>query len=299
VDRQAAEDWIRAHVEPVGPIEVTHDRPWSTVLRVPVAGGSIWFKACSDVQAFEPRLTAELSARWSDRVAEVLAHDQERAWLLLGDAGAPVGIYGSPPDVWLEALPPYAELQRGETAHAGEHLAHGVPDLRTDTLPARYEDFLRHELPIDDDEIERLRNFQPRFAELCAELASRAIPESIQHDDLHGANLYLHDGRMRVLDWGDSSIAHPFFSLVVTFRFLDEINRLAPDDPWFTRLRDTYLEPWGDGLTDVFELAIRVGAFAHAIAWARQRDHLSESERPEFDRPYRMVLRRAVARTES
>jgi hypothetical protein len=259
----------------------------------------VWFKACSDVQAFEPRLSAELSARWSDRVAEVLAHDEERAWLLLADAGMPIGVYGSPPDAWLEALPPYAELQRGETAYADDHLAHSVPDLRIATLPARYEDFLRHELPIDEDEIRRLRDFQPRFAELCAELAGLGIPESVQHDDLHLANVYLHDGQMRVLDWGDSSIAHPFFSLVVTFRFLDEINHLAPNDLWFTRLRDAYLEPWGNGLTEVFELAIRVGAFAHAIAWARQRDHLSESERPEFDRPYRMVLRRAVARTES
>jgi hypothetical protein len=299
VDRQAVEDWIRAHVEPVGPVVVEHERPWSTVLRVPVAGGSVWFKACSDVQAFEPRLTAELSARWSDRVAEVLAHDEERAWVLLADAGTPIGVYGSPPDPWLEALPPYAELQRGETAYADDHLAHDVPDLRIATLPARYEDFLQHELPIDEDEIGRLRDFQPRFAELCADLAGLGIAESIQHDDLHLANVYLHDGRMRVLDWGDSSIAHPFFSLVVTFRFLDEINHLAPNDLWFTRLRDAYLEPWGNGLTEVFELAIRVGAFAHAIAWARQRDHLSESERPEFDRPYRMVLRRAVARTES
>jgi hypothetical protein len=299
VDRQAVEDWIRAHVEPVGAVEVTHERPWSTVIRVPVAGGSVWFKACSDVQTFEPRLSAELSARWSDRVAEVLAHDEERAWLLLADAGTPIGVYGSPPDAWLEALPPYAELQRGETAYADDHLAHSVPDLRIATLPARYEDFLRHELPIDEDEIRRLRDFQPRFAELCAELAGLGIPESVQHDDLHLANVYLHDGQMRVLDWGDSSIAHPFFSLVVTFRFLDEINHLAPNDPWFTRLRDAYLEPWGSGLTEVFELALRVGALAHAIAWARQRDYLPESERPEFDRPYRLVLQRAVARADA
>jgi hypothetical protein len=39
VVRADAEDWIRAHVEPVGPIETEHDRPWATVLRVPIAGG--------------------------------------------------------------------------------------------------------------------------------------------------------------------------------------------------------------------------------------------------------------------
>jgi hypothetical protein len=47
----------------------------------------------------------------------------------------------------------------------------------------------------------------------------------------------------------------------------------------------------------VFALAMRVGAFAHAIAWLRQRDHLSAMERTEFDRGFRIVLRRAIART--
>src|SRR5438132_6340443 len=63
LDRAAAEEWIRAHVHPVGPIQTTHIRPWSTVLRVPLADSSVWFKACAPVQAFEPRLTAELFAR--------------------------------------------------------------------------------------------------------------------------------------------------------------------------------------------------------------------------------------------
>jgi hypothetical protein len=97
-----------------------------------------------------------------------------------------------------------------------------------------------------------------------------------------------------VLDWGDSSIGHPFASLVVTFRFLEGVNKLRPADPWFTRLRDAYLEPWGTGLTETFALAIRVGTFAHSFAWARQRAHLAEHERADFDPHYADLLRRAI-----
>jgi hypothetical protein len=111
-------------VEPVGTIETVHERPWAMVLRVPLADGVAWFKACAPVQAFEPRLTAELYARWPDRVAEVLGYDEERAWLLLADAGRPVGSFGNPPEAWLAALPMYAELQRGEAAHVREHFDH-------------------------------------------------------------------------------------------------------------------------------------------------------------------------------
>ena len=96
---------------------------------------------------------------------------------------------------------------------------------------------------------------------------------------------------------GDASISHPFASLVVTFRFLEEVNGLPPDDAWFSRLRDAYLEPWGRGLAEVFSLATRVGAFAHAFAWVRQRDALPSDERPNFDLVYAVVLRRAIAQT--
>lgn len=173
----AVEEWIRACVEPVGTIETVHERPWATVLRVPLATGVVWFKACAPVQAFEPRLTAELYARWPDRVAEVLAYDEERAWLLLADAGKPVGAFGDPPEAWLAALPLYGELQRGEAAYAQEHLARGVPDLRLATLPARYDELLQLDLPLEREEARRLLDFAPRLVELCDELAAYDVPD--------------------------------------------------------------------------------------------------------------------------
>jgi hypothetical protein len=292
-----AEAWVRSRVAAVGAIEVAHERPWATVWRVPVDGGVVWFKACGAVQAFEPRLTASLFARWPDRVVEVLDHDQQRGWLLLGDAGGPVGAAGNPPEAWLAALPAYAELQRGEVAHALDHLRSGVPDLRVETLPARLDDLLRRDLPLAEPEVARLRTFAPRFGELCHDLGACGIPATIQHDDLHHRNLYEGGGRFRVVDWGDSSISHPFASLVVTFRFLEEVTKLRPGDPWYTRLADAYLEPWGTGLSDTFALALRVGAFAHCFAWTRQRDHLPTEARVRFDTYFQIVLRRALAHT--
>jgi Phosphotransferase enzyme family. len=267
-------------------------------MRVPVAGGVVWFKACSEVQAFEPRLTAELSSRWPGRVADVLAHDAERRWLLMADAGTAIAASGNAPEIWLRALPLYAELQRGEVEHAAEHLLNGVPDLRITTLPARYEQLARRrDLPINVAEVDVLRRFERRFADLCDELVTEDPRASIQHDDLHLWNLYIRGSELRVIDWGDASIAHPFTSLFVTFRFLEDVNGLSPTDPWFARLRDAYLEPWGTGLTDTFAQVLRVGTFAHAMASVRQRDALPEDARSEFDLDYAAILRRALAQT--
>jgi hypothetical protein len=291
----AAEAWIRAHVEPTGAIEPVHERTWATVWRVPTRAGSVFFKACAAVQAFEPRLTAELFARWPDDVPSVIAHDDARGWLLLADAGTPIAVSGNPPEAWLRVLPRYAELQRGETGQTADHLAHGVPDLRLAALPARFDDLLRTDLPLEADEIARLGSYAPRLAAEAVELAARGIPESIQHDDLHMGNVYALEGGLRVLDWGDSSISHPFASLVVTFRFLEQLAGLRSGDPWFDRLRDAYLEPWGRGLATTFDLALRVGAIAHAIARKRQRDFLPEAARAGAAGEYSVVLRRALA----
>jgi len=266
-------------------------------MRVPVAGGVTWFKACAPVQAFEPRLTAELYGRWPDRVTEVLAVDEGRRWMLLGDAGIAVGGRGNPPEAWLKALPMYAELQKGETAYALDHIGHGVPDLRMAVLPEGYERLVASELPLAKEDVKRLRDYSPRFTDRCAALAELGIQESVQHDDLHMGNVYSGGDKLRIVDWGDSSIAHPFFSLLVTFRFLEEFNHLVPDDSWFRRLRDAYLEPWGRGLQETFEIAIRIGWFAHAIAWTRQRAALPPEARPDFDRAFGIILRRAIVQT--
>jgi hypothetical protein len=191
----------------------------------------------------------------------------------------------------------YAELQRGEIAHTSDHLAHGVPDRRSQSLPASYEELVRVSLPIEAGELERLRNFVPRFAELCDELAAAHPVASIQHDDLHMRSLFVDGPALRVLDWGDACVADPFATPVVTFKWLEELNGLAPDDPWFRRLRDAYLEPWGGDLQAVFDLAMRVGLVAQAVGWQRQRAAMPPAYRETFDPHFAELLHRVLARS--
>lgn len=294
-----AYDWISQCVSPIGPIERTHESSWATVLRVPLATGSAWFKACERrIQAFEPRLTAELFTRWPSLIPKVLAWDAERSWVLLADAGKPIAELGNPPKLWLELLPMYAEMQRTESVYVDHHMNHGVPDLRVAMLPARYEELLEENLPIQDREIFWLRRYARHFAQLCGDLDGSGVPETIQHDDLHMNNVFVNDatnqGRLRVLDWGDACVSHPFVSAVATFRFLEELNRLPSDDPWFTRLRDAYLEGWGRGFVPTFKLAYKVGAFAYAIAAMRHRRVLSTDQLFDFDSDFSVRLRRAL-----
>ena len=288
--------WAATCVTPTGDAETVSSDPWATVWRLPVAGGVVYVKECHGRWRFEPSLTAAVAGRWPDVAVTVLAVDTERARLVLEDAGSPVVALGNPPELWCDVLPRYAELQRGETAHATGHLAAGVPDLRTAHLPAEYDWLLSLSLPIAKEVRARLVAFASELGRLCGELAASGTGDTVQHDDLHHHNVFRGPAGIRVLDWGDTSIAHPFFSAVVTFRFLEEHNGFAPTDPWLARVRDAYLEPWGAGRVEEFDLAQRVGIFAHAIAWAHCRAGLAPPEQAEFDRDYPVILHRALAR---
>jgi hypothetical protein len=235
-------------------MELISDSPWSTVWRV----DGLWRKRCKSLWLFEVPLTVALASRWPDRVPEVVEHGDD--WLVMRDAGTHIG---EDDPRWPDVMRSYAELQQGEAARADEHVAGGVPDRRLATLPAWYAAL------VDETGDARLRRFAPRFAELCEELASRGIAETIQHDDLHQYNVY----GSRILDWGDSCVSHPYFSLVATLRHV-------PDNG----ISHAFLDAWG-GDEETLALALRIGRIAHAF----------KHRPPEPDDDWPRVLALAVA----
>lgn len=286
---EAAEEWIATHCTPVGPGEVTRDRVWATTTRIPTADGPVWFKACAPSHGFEAELVASLARCRPELLPRVLACDPARGWLLTADAGTSFRKLGNPPELWLRLLPRYAELQREAI------VPDAVPDRTLERWPELYDELAASDLPLEPAEAKRLREYAPRFAALCEELARYRLPATVQHDDLHDTNAFADGDRLRIADWGDASLSHPFVSLVVTFRFLEEQNGLDPADRWFAKLRDAYLEPWGPGLVDAFELAQRVGRSAHAFGWASLLRLLPPEDQVAYNVPFRTVLLRALA----
>ena len=90
--RAEADAWIeeqlgRLGLEPVGELDQVHDRPWSTVIRVPTASGDVFFKAVAPPLRHEAALTELLGARRPDCVPPPLAVDRDRGWMLMEDGG--------------------------------------------------------------------------------------------------------------------------------------------------------------------------------------------------------------------
>ena len=292
--RAEAEAWIRDRVRVAGPIEQPHVYPWSTVLRVPSAHGDLWFKATSlEVHGFEPELTTILAVEFPDRVTELVAIDAGRGWMLMRDAGTRLReLLESPDDLhrWEEILPLYAEVQIGLTPRADELLALGVPDERLAGIPGKVEALLEDDEALmlgASDELspeqrDELRRRMPELRALVEELEAFGIPATIQHDDFHDGQVFVKDGRYRLLDWGDSCVAHPFHTLTVTLRAIAWRHGLEPGSEPLLRLRDAYLEPFG-APARAAELAYRTGTLGRALAWHRYLARTPEGERDPED----------------
>ncbi|MGH8893432.1 MAG: phosphotransferase [Actinomycetes bacterium] len=271
-----------------GEPEQVKARPWSTVFRVPTTRGPFWFKANARGLAHEAALVEALSRWVPDRVLAPLRVDADQGWLLLPDGGRTLReAQGGTTDLahWERILVEYAQLQRSVAPFAAEMLALGVPDNRPDALPAVLEDLLTDAdaLLLDQPsgmtgaQLAEQRAAAPSYARMCAELAAIGIPPSVQHDDLHDANVFVpadESEPYRVFDWGDATVAHPFASLLVSLRVLCDLANLAPGSPPVLHLRDAYLEVWSaehdiKDLRQACRLAVRVGAVGRAANWRR------------------------------
>jgi hypothetical protein len=274
-----------------------HDRPWSTVLRVATADGDLFLKRCAPVQAFEVPLTAALAERWPDRVPEVVAADAGRAWMLMRDGGLRLRDLETVEPLPL-ALKLYGELQVGEVAHVEQALALGLPDARLPVVAEAYEPFLARDHGLAPHESVRLRELASRYRELCAELDSYGFPASIQHDDLHDANVFVRAGGVRIFDWGDSSVAHPLFSWL---KPLGVAERRGLDPEPF---RAAYLSAWRELAPDArlraaLEVALPLGSFAYALQYQRQLDAMGPGVRPRYEPYMAEQLRTLLVRLDS
>jgi len=291
---------LRLSIPITGEIEQPHTYPWSTVLHVPTRDGKLFFKATAPETLFEAALTHKLADWFPDCMPEPVAVDAARGWMLMRDGGEQLRASIRPTrdlTPWETVIPRYAEVQIGLAAHVPEMLELGVPDYRLAMVPALYGNLLADEesLLIDQpkglsaDEVEHLCGMVLRVEQLCADLASFGLPETLNHGDFHDGNVLVRDGRITFLDWADGCISHPFVSLRTFFVSIEIALEL--DDYSFTPamsfLLDRYLMPWQEfvpleALRAAFRLSRPVASIVKAANWYTTIVNIEGSQREEY-----------------
>lgn len=274
----AVEQLRRAGLQLIGPVEQARSWQRSAILRLPTVAGYAYFKAVPPIFGHEPALTAALAAADPARFAPTIAIDPARGWLLMGELRGVSLETIREIERWEAALASFAEVQIASSARVDELRRLGVPMRPLAELTTHIEPLLSDTaatLPgkpagLSDEQRARLAALAPRLRAMGVELASYGIPPALEHGDFWVGQTIVTASGYAFLDWSDSSVAHPFFSLLL---FLEEIEDYFPKTPGVReRLRDAYLAPWAafgsrDRLIHAFELAQPLAALHHALAY--------------------------------
>ena len=101
---------------------------------------------------------------------------------------------------------------------------------------------------------------------------------------------------VRIIDWGDASVGHPFGTMLATLNSIAfHAGALHVDrdmDPRVLRVRDAYLEPFSqlsrrDELLRWVELARSTGCVTRAMAWERALQEAPRTVITEHEFPVR------------
>jgi len=272
--------WIHTQLESLGiaatgPVKQLRTWERSCVLRVRTTVGELYFKAVPALFAHEPRLMKVLAESYPVQVPQILAINPEQHWMLMQDFG------GKPlsqvPDMarWQFALRQFAQMQIDWTQKIDHLLNLGCPERRLDQLVAQIDPLLA-DLPtmpgLSPVELTQLQGLAPQLRALCAQLSCYRVPYTLEHGDFHAQNIILTDQGALYFDWSDCAIAHPFFSLSLFFRSIEQEGWFPHISQVRSLLRDAYLEPWlayepMDRLIEAFELAQILEVLHHAVTY--------------------------------
>lgn len=268
-----------------GAIEQPHVRAWSTVFRARTAQGAVFLKCCGPSQAHEPRLTELLVRVAGPLVPTLIARHPREDWMLLADGGRKLREALSGTELlraWEHVLPRYAEIQLGLIGRHRELLATETPHYPLGSLASRVLPILEYRRVtrpgrwdhLSADDGRRIRRCLPVIEARAAELADLGIGPTVQHDDLHDANVLRKGRRTVIFDWGDACVTHPFLSLTIALRAAARRAGSTESDPRVERLRDAYLEPFSSfapmpRLRRAARIGKRLGTLTRALSWYR------------------------------
>lgn len=249
-------------------------RTWnlSSLWRLPIAGGSAWLKAVPPFFAHESAVLELLSG---EPVPRLLGHDGGRVVL----AEVPgEDLHGAGLPQLLPMVELLVGLQRGFVGRTGELLALGLPDWRASALAdAVSHVFARHRAGLDPAEAASLDRFIDTLPARFAEVAACGIPDTLVHGDFHPGNLRGGDGRLTLLDWGDSGVGHP---LLDEAAFLDRVPNGAVET-----VRGHWHRLWQAALPDAdpnraSTLLAPVAAARQAVIYQTFLDNIEPAEHP-------------------
>lgn len=255
--------------------EEIQNTPWSSVFRFETDKESIYLKQTPPLIAIEADVIQLLQNQFNLSVPKIISRNRELNCFLMHDAGHKLrDILKKQFDVKLvcKAVEQFIEMQLKTADHVDLFIQLGVPDWRLDKMTFLFDEFLLQKNiligeGLSEQEIEELKKLSPKIKELCQQLSSYPIKQTIVQPDFNDNNMLINTNHeMTLIDLGEIAISHPFFSHLNFLFIMQKHHGLKETDPDYQLTKDICLKKFNT-MPEAFEIAKKLwfvyGVFAH------------------------------------
>lgn len=248
--------------------EIIQETPWSSVSRFLASTGYVYLKQTPKTLSLEANIIQILHDEFNASVPVVIDVNKDLHCYLMMDCGSPLREFlkqDFQPDLLCKAIKKYTYIQNAVKNHINMFIDLGVPDWRLDKLPFLYnqlaskEDLLKADGMTSND-LELLHKLYPEFLSMCENLSSYKIPQILDHCDFHDNNILIKNNNtnITIIDWGETVITHPFFSLITFLNTVAYRYNLKETDKVYIDLQNACFKNWSVYLSkdDLFEAII-------------------------------------------
>lgn len=228
--------------------EFVLDTPWSSIVRFVTSQGYVYLKKTPLLLALEAPIIDILRTLFKASVPHVIAYNPDLNCFLMKDAGRSlreVLKQRFDPALFCNAIEQFTLLQLATAADIDIFLKLGVPDWRLHKFPDLYLQLLaQKEILIADGlsetELLELNKLASIVSSLCKKLSSYLIPPTMVQPDFNDNNLLIDEESQRItlIDLGEITISHPFFSLLNGLKQIRKHHALLEQDEAYLQIKE-------------------------------------------------------------
>jgi hypothetical protein len=276
--------WARRVLYEAGRGKIEHarqERSWnlSCVHRLTLDDGdTAWLKAVPPFFSHEGAMLQFMrGVPRAIRVPDLIGSDAANGRVLLAHVEGPL-MWGAALSRWLPVIDRYVATQVTLSRRVDELLALGAPDWRNRPFAQAIAGLAQREdvrSTLDTPSLRALDALVDALPLQLDALAACGIPPTLVHGDVHQGNVLDGPEGSVLLDWGDSSVGHPFFDLAAF------CHRLPPAE--HAAIESQVVAAWQSALpgTDparAAELIRPMTALCKALVYRNFLDHIEPSE---------------------
>ncbi|MCS5707915.1 aminoglycoside phosphotransferase family protein [Candidatus Berkiella cookevillensis] len=241
-----------------GDPEVVVETPWSTVARFLTAEDCFYLKQTPADLFIEIEIIKAVQYNMpSSLTPTILFENAELHCFLMrrcGDHSLRTKFNGTiNPDLLISGLNNYFKILRSFEQNLDVLEEIGVPDWRINQVPQLYVKLLENKaLMLDEglrqNEIDKLMRLLPIIESICESLSKQTLKETLVNSDLNENNLVINEKtqQISIIDWGESVIAHPFFSIASHLQSIARRYKLELKGEFLEKIKQQCLSCWRD-----------------------------------------------------